>query len=170
PSGGNAPAAGAGVPAGGRRGAPDGPLLPAGGEGGVAAGGPAAAGANVKGVLLEAGDLFGREGLAVVLGVAGLAADGTLGVGSLGRPGGDDVGRRGFGRSRGVLATGSKLLAQLGDLGLKSVHLRLQPPAAGTRLSVAWFHARDSMSFPTTRLPGREGLPRFQQSQTSFEL
>ena len=56
-------------------------------------------------------NLRGREGLAVVPGVAGLTTDGTLGsAGILGRLGFDDVGGRRLGRGGGILASRRELL------------------------------------------------------------
>jgi hypothetical protein len=84
----------------------------------VATQGAATAGAGIERVFLEVADLFGREWLTLVLGVAGLAAEGARGaVGQRRRLGLDDVGGGGLGRSGGVLASGRELLAQGGHLG-----------------------------------------------------
>src|SRR5262249_11149891 len=99
-------------------------------------------------------DLLRWEGGALVPGVARLAAALAFVLawwrGGLGRL--DDVGGRGLRRGRGVLAQGSDLLAQLGQLGLQDVDLRLQPLAVLLPCSCALrpdshklvTHARDS--------------------------
>src|SRR3954462_15297150 len=73
-------------------------------------------------------DGLGREGDAFVFGVAGLAADAaavlSLRWRRLGRL--DDVGGRGLGGGRGVLARRGELLAQLGDDQLEVGEFRLQ--------------------------------------------
>ena len=97
------------------------------GEVRVATEGAAAAGAGVKRVFLEVADLFGRERLTLVLGVAGLAADGAWGaIGQRRRLGFDDVGGGGLGRSRGVLARRRELLAQAGRFGARGIESGLQ--------------------------------------------
>ncbi len=78
----------------------------------IAMHGAAAAGTDFESVLLEVSDLFGREGLAFVLGVAGLAADGTLGPVLKGGLGLDDVRGRGLGGRGGILAGSGKVFAQ----------------------------------------------------------
>ncbi len=77
----------------------------------IAMHGAAAAGTDFESVLLEVSDLFGREGLAFVLGVAGLAADGTLGPVLKGGLGLDDVRGRGLGGRGGILAGSGKVCA-----------------------------------------------------------
>ena len=78
----------------------------------------ATTGTGLKRVFLEKSDLFRREGLAFVLGVAGLAADLTRGtVGQRRRLGLDDVGGGGLGRGGGVLARCRELLTQGSCLG-----------------------------------------------------
>ena len=71
---------------------------------------------------------LGREGDALVLGVAGLAADAAsvlaLRRWRLGRL--DDVGGRGLGGGRGVLARRGELPAELGDDLLEGGEFRLQ--------------------------------------------
>src|SRR3954471_16242309 len=85
-------------------------------------------------------DGLGREGGALVLGMAGLPADSApvlaLRRRRLGRL--DDVGRGGLGGGRGVLACRGELLAQLGDdllqggaFRLQGVDSRLEPLAVG---------------------------------------
>ena len=73
-------------------------------------------------------DGLGPEGGPLVLGMAGLAADAAsvlaLGRWRLGWL--DDVGGRGLGGGRGVLARGGELLAQLDDHLLEGVEFRLQ--------------------------------------------
>ncbi len=77
----------------------------------IAMHGAAAAGTDFESVLLEVSDLFGREGLAFVLGVAGLAADGTLGPVLKGGLGLDDVRGRGLGGRGGILAGSGQVFA-----------------------------------------------------------
>src|SRR3954467_2755971 len=73
-------------------------------------------------------DGLAREGDSLVLGVAGLAADAAFVLAlrwrRLGRL--DDVGGRGLGGGRGVLACRRELLAQLGDGQLEFGEFRLQ--------------------------------------------
>jgi hypothetical protein len=73
-------------------------------------------------------DGLGREGGSLVLGMAGLPADAAsvlaLRRWRLGRL--DDVGGRGLGGGRGVLACRGELLAQLGDDLLEGGEFRLQ--------------------------------------------
>src|SRR5262245_48413375 len=148
-----APVLGAGVLLDGQGRTVDVNLLHDSGEMGVGIHRAATAGASVEVVFLEVGDLLGRERLPLVHGVAGLPADEAfVSAGIWGRFGFDDVRGRGFGRGGGILASAGQLLAQLDDLGLQSVYLRLQPLAAGTWGSVHLFHTRDSMSGVTARL------------------
>ncbi len=77
-------------------------------------------------VLLEVSDLFGREGLAFVLGVAGLAADGTLGPVLKGGLGLDDVRGRGLGGRGGILAGSGKVFAQTREFRRDGVEFGLQ--------------------------------------------
>ncbi len=109
--------------------------------------GPPQQGQTSRSVLLESGDLFGREGLAFVLGVAGLAADGTLGPVLKGGLGLDDVGGGWLGRGGGVLACRGEVFAQAREFrrdgvefGLQRIHLRLQPSAVRTGFSYRFFH------------------------------
>src|SRR5262249_59926830 len=99
-------------------------------------------------------DLLRWEGGALVPGVARLAAALAFVLawwrGGLGRL--DDVGGRGLRRGRGVLAEGSDLLAQLGQLGLQDVDLRLQPLAVGAGSRSLVLHARYSIRLPGNRL------------------
>src|SRR4051795_9116272 len=85
-------------------------------------------------------DGLGREGGSLVLGMAGLPADPASvlarGRWRLGRL--DDVGGRGLGGGRGVLAGRSQLLTQSGDdlleggeFGLQGLDSRLRPSAIG---------------------------------------
>src|SRR5262245_1109462 len=148
-----APVLGAGVLLDGQGRTVDVNLLHDSGEMGVGIHRAATAGASVEVVFLEVGDLLGRERLPLVHGVAGLPADEAfVSAGIWGRFGFDDVRGRGFGRGGGILASAGQLLAQLDDLGLQSVYLRLQPLAAGTWGAVHLFHTRDSMSGVTARL------------------
>ena len=72
-------------------------------------------------------DLFGREGLAFVLGVAGLAADGTLGPVLKGGLGLDDVRGRGLGGRGGILAGSGKVFARDVSSEETGVEFGLQP-------------------------------------------
>ena len=112
-------------------------------------------------VCLEVGDLLGGERARV-------------------RAWGGRVGRRwsAFGRRAGAGGLGltmseeggldeveeslraGELLAQLGDLCLESIHLRLQPLAAGTGDAVRCLHADYSMSGATARLGALQQLCR----------
>ena len=94
-------------------------------------------------------DGLGREGGALVLGVAGLPADAAsvlaLRRWRLGRL--DDVGGRGLGGGRGVLACRGELLAQLGDdlleggeFRLQGIDSRLEPSAIGAAGRVLGSH------------------------------
>jgi hypothetical protein len=85
-------------------------------------------------------DGLGREGDAFVLGMAGLPADAALVLAlrwwRLGRL--DDVGGRGLGGGRGVLARRGELLAELGDdqleggeFGFQGIDSRLESSAIG---------------------------------------
>jgi hypothetical protein len=106
----------------------------------------AAARAGVEAMVEGAAvDGLGREGGALVLGMAGLAADATpllalwrRGLGRL-----DEIGGRGLGGGRGVLASHGELLGQLGDdlleggeFRLKRIDSRLESKAirAGSRV------------------------------------
>ena len=84
-------------------------------------------GAGVEDVVVESPiDLFGRDRGAFVFGMSGLPAD-AASVLALGRRWLgwlDDVGGRGPGRGRGILARGRELLLQPGDGGLKGIELR----------------------------------------------
>ena len=129
----------------------------------IAMHGAAAAGTDFESVLLEVSDLFGREGLAFVLGVAGLAADGTLGPVLKGGLGLDDVRGRGLGGRGGILAGSGKVFAQAREFrrdgvefGLQRIHLRLQPSAVRTGFSCSCFHSSCSMGVANDRLR-REG-------------
>ena len=89
----------------------------------------AAARAEVEAMVEGAAvDGLGRESGAFVLGMAGLAADAAsvlaFGRWRLGRL--DDVGGRGLGGGRGVLASRGELLGQLGDDLLEGGEFRLQ--------------------------------------------
>jgi hypothetical protein len=89
----------------------------------------AAGGAGVEAVLEgPAVEGLGREGDAFVLGMAGLPADAAFVLALRWRRLGwlDDVGGRGLGRRRGVLARRGELLAQLGDDLLEGGEFRLQ--------------------------------------------
>ncbi len=92
----------------------------------IAMHGAAAAGTDFESVLLEVSDLFGREGLAFVLGVAGLAADGTLGPVLKGGLGLDDVRGRGLGGRGGILAGSGKVFAQAREFRRDGVEFGLQ--------------------------------------------
>jgi hypothetical protein len=88
----------------------------------------AAAGAGVEAMIEgSAVDGFGREGDTLVLGMAGLPAD-SASILALRRRLGrlDEVGGRGFGGGRGVLARRGELLAQLGDDLLEGGEFLLQ--------------------------------------------
>src|SRR3954471_731963 len=91
--------------------------------------GMAARGAGVEAMIEgPAVDGLGREGDALVLGMAGLAADAApvlaLRWWRLGRL--DDVGGGWLGRRRGVLAGRGQLLAEVGDDLLEGGEFRLQ--------------------------------------------
>ncbi len=112
----------------------------------IAMHGAAAAGTDFESVLLEVSDLFGREGLAFVLGVAGLAADGTLGPVLKGGLGLDDVRGRGLGGRGGILAGSGKVFAQAREFrrdgvefGLQRIHLRLAAVGSSDRVFLQLF-------------------------------
>jgi hypothetical protein len=91
----------------------------------------------------------GREGDAFVLGMAGLPANAAFVLALRWRRLGwlDEVGGRGLGRRRGVLARRGELLAQLGDdlleggeFRLQDIHSRLEPSAIGAADRVLGSH------------------------------
>src|SRR5512135_1401879 len=118
------------------------------GEGGpqVIAAGGAGVEAVIEGPAVEG---LGREGDAFVLGMAGLPADAAFVLALRWRRLGwlDEVGGRGLGRRRGVLARRGELLAQLGDdlleggeFRLQDIHSRLEPSAIGAADRVLGSH------------------------------
>jgi hypothetical protein len=111
----------------------------------------AAVGAKLRDIVVRRGrELFERDQASFVFGMSGLSADVSLvltgrrlGFGRL-----DDVGRRRFGGSRGVLAGSGQLCLELSDRGLElgngyrqRIDLRLQAGAVGTGCGGVVLHA-----------------------------
>jgi hypothetical protein len=93
----------------------------------------AAAGTGIELMSDKCRDLLGRKGLACMLVVAGLAANGTLlAIVSLGRLRLDDVRRGRFRRRSGILLSSRQLLAHTRQFRFERRHLGRKDLALGT--------------------------------------